>query len=116
MTAPMPGYSFACPECKAPWELTSGFGIAASIFGGSYKGRAKCPSCGEEFFWTGDGEMQTAGGVIDLSRYLLRDNRRPKVAKVCTCGCGEQFSTTFPRQKYKNDTHRKRAWARKNRN
>ena len=35
--------------------------------------------------------------------------RRPKMIKTCACGCGRQFSTTFPDKRYLTDAHRKRA-------
>lgn len=36
--------------------------------------------------------------------------RRPKITKTCACGCGRQFSTTFPNQQYYNEAHKKRAY------
>ena len=34
--------------------------------------------------------------------------RRPRLTKTCACGCGEQFASTFPAQKFKNEAHKKR--------
>lgn len=36
--------------------------------------------------------------------------RRPQMARVCECGCGEGFSTTDPTKKYKNTAHKQRAY------
>ena len=38
--------------------------------------------------------------------------RRERVTRLCACGCGETFTTTFPDKLYKDDRHRKRAWKR----
>ena len=40
---------------------------------------------------------------------LFSGDRRPKLSKVCACGCGESFTTTHPDKIYKTDAHRKRA-------
>jgi len=42
--------------------------------------------------------------------------RRPKVTRTCACGCGRQFSTTFPNQQYYNEAHKKRAYRAASRN
>jgi hypothetical protein len=34
--------------------------------------------------------------------------RRPKLKRMCTCGCRQTFITTDPRKIYKTDAHRKR--------
>ena len=33
---------------------------------------------------------------------------RPTLTKVCACGCGETFKTTFPNKVTKDDAHRMR--------
>lgn len=39
---------------------------------------------------------------------IFTGKRREKLTRLCACGCGLQFSTTFPRQKYVSEAHKKR--------
>jgi len=40
---------------------------------------------------------------------IFTGKRRPKERRLCACGCGEWFTTTFEEKIYKNKTHAKRA-------
>lgn len=42
--------------------------------------------------------------------------RRPRIRKLCACGCGEYFDTTFPNKTTKDEAHRKRLSRAKSRN
>lgn len=46
--------------------------------------------------------------VIVIRENLFTGRRRPRVKRVCACGCGETFTTTFEDKLYKNETHKKR--------
>jgi hypothetical protein len=39
---------------------------------------------------------------------IFSGKRRPTIKKVCACGCGKTFRTTFPDKTTINDAHRKR--------
>jgi hypothetical protein len=40
--------------------------------------------------------------------HTFSGKKRPVLTKVCACGCGQKFKTTFPDKTTKNDAHRKR--------
>jgi hypothetical protein len=46
--------------------------------------------------------------VIIKREALFTGKRRPKIERLCECGCGEYFTTTFEDKIYKNETHKKR--------
>lgn len=45
----------------------------------------------------------------------MTGKKRTKIKRVCQCGCNQKFTTTFPRQIYKNDTHAQRVYDAKRR-
>jgi len=44
----------------------------------------------------------------DTSRLGMNNNHRPKITKICECGCGRAFTTTFPNRKTYSAACRKR--------
>lgn len=37
-------------------------------------------------------------------------SRRNKIKRLCACGCGQKFTTTFPEKLYKNVAHKQAAF------
>lgn len=54
-----------------------------------------------------DKKRTLARTIRNDTRALFTGKRRPKLVKICPC-CNKKFTTTEPRQIYKNDAHRKR--------
>lgn len=55
--------------------------------------------------------MDTASHLqsrMEKPKVKFTGKRRPKIRKVCGCGCGKKFTTTNPRKIYKDDAHRMR--------
>jgi len=46
--------------------------------------------------------------VIVKREAIFTGKRRPRIKRLCACGCGEIFTTTFEDKLYKNETHKKR--------
>jgi hypothetical protein len=55
-------------------------------------------------------QMGFVGGPDHAEVKPFTGRRRPSIVKVCACGCGQKFRTTFPWQKYLNEAHKKRAY------
>ena len=56
----------------------------------------------------GDRDAGSPGRTVEVI-LPFTGRRRSKMTRTCACGCGRQFSTTFPDKRYLTDAHRKRA-------
>jgi hypothetical protein len=49
-----------------------------------------------------------APAPVVVKEAIFTGKRRPRIKRICRCGCGETFTTTFEDKLYKNETHKKR--------
>jgi hypothetical protein len=48
--------------------------------------------------------------VIVIREALFTGKRRPRIRRLCECGCGKWFTTTFEDKKFKNAAHKQKKY------
>lgn len=54
------------------------------------------------------GSTQHPPRIIERTKPKFTGKRRPKLSRLCPCGCNKKFKTTNPKQIYMNEAHKKR--------
>jgi hypothetical protein len=59
-------------------------------------------------------ELEAGRVIIVREREaIFTGKRRPRIKRICACGCGEKFTTTFEDKLYKNKAHKQRKYKKK---